>query len=95
MGQRIEGTQRVGQVCFGSVRADRQNRQKRHLNRCLAGWTGDEELSIVSQRVVSHGLLWRPKRRYVWSRAGGWLTSLQLTIGGAPPKQAAETESQP
>ena len=30
MGQRIEGTQRVGQVCFGSVRAARQNRQKYH-----------------------------------------------------------------
>ena len=28
MEQRIEGTQRVGQVCFGSVRADRRNRQK-------------------------------------------------------------------
>ena len=28
MEQRIEGTQRVGQVCFGSVRAARQNRQE-------------------------------------------------------------------
>ena len=28
MEQRIEGTQRVGQICFGSVRAARQNRQK-------------------------------------------------------------------
>ena len=31
MGQRIEGTQRVGQVCFGSMRAARQDWQKRYF----------------------------------------------------------------
>ena len=30
-GQRIEGTQRVGQVCFGSVRAARQKRQEQRF----------------------------------------------------------------
>ena len=52
--QRIEGTQRVGQVCFGSVRADRQNRQKREIlgQRPLRDAVPDVEWISVSFQML-------------------------------------------